>query len=49
MKLGAFEIDPVTDGRFRLDGGAMFGVVANPERQCVTIAVMGHWRDLNGG
>ena len=27
MKLGAFEIFPVTDGRFRLDGGAMFGVV----------------------
>jgi glyoxylase-like metal-dependent hydrolase (beta-lactamase superfamily II) len=27
MKLGAFEICPVTDGRFRLDGGAMFGVV----------------------
>ena len=27
MKLGAFDIQPVTDGRFRLDGGAMFGVV----------------------
>jgi glyoxylase-like metal-dependent hydrolase (beta-lactamase superfamily II) len=27
MKLGAFEIFPVRDGRFRLDGGAMFGVV----------------------
>jgi glyoxylase-like metal-dependent hydrolase (beta-lactamase superfamily II) len=27
VKLGAFEIHPVTDGRFRLDGGAMFGVV----------------------
>ena len=27
MKLGAFDITPVTDGRFRLDGGAMFGVV----------------------
>ncbi len=27
MKLGAFEIEPVSDGRFRLDGGAMFGVV----------------------
>lgn len=27
MKLGVFEITPVTDGRFRLDGGAMFGVV----------------------
>ena len=27
MKLGVFEIYPVTDGRFRLDGGAMFGVV----------------------
>ena len=27
MKLGAFDIFPVKDGRFRLDGGAMFGVV----------------------
>ena len=27
MKLGAFEIFPVSDGRFALDGGAMFGVV----------------------
>lgn len=27
MKLGTFEIYPVSDGRFRLDGGAMFGVV----------------------
>jgi glyoxylase-like metal-dependent hydrolase (beta-lactamase superfamily II) len=27
MKLGAFDIYPVTDGRFGLDGGAMFGVV----------------------
>ncbi|MBK9113285.1 MAG: MBL fold metallo-hydrolase [Nitrospira sp.] len=27
MKLGAFDIYAVTDGRFRLDGGAMFGVV----------------------
>lgn len=27
MKLGAFEIFPLSDGRFRLDGGAMFGVV----------------------
>lgn len=27
MRLGAFDILPVTDGRFRLDGGAMFGVV----------------------
>ena len=27
MKLGAFEIYPLTDGQFRLDGGAMFGVV----------------------
>jgi glyoxylase-like metal-dependent hydrolase (beta-lactamase superfamily II) len=27
MKLGAFEIHPVSDGRFALDGGAMFGVV----------------------
>jgi glyoxylase-like metal-dependent hydrolase (beta-lactamase superfamily II) len=27
MKVGTFDIQPVTDGRFRLDGGAMFGVV----------------------
>jgi glyoxylase-like metal-dependent hydrolase (beta-lactamase superfamily II) len=27
VKLGRFDIQPVTDGRFRLDGGAMFGVV----------------------
>jgi glyoxylase-like metal-dependent hydrolase (beta-lactamase superfamily II) len=27
MKLGAFDIFPVSDGRFALDGGAMFGVV----------------------
>ncbi len=27
MKLGNIDIFPVTDGRFRLDGGAMFGVV----------------------
>ncbi|GMV49750.1 MAG: putative quorum-quenching lactonase YtnP [Nitrospirae bacterium] len=27
MKLGALELFPLTDGRFRLDGGAMFGVV----------------------
>ncbi|WP_447978304.1 MBL fold metallo-hydrolase [Candidatus Nitrospira bockiana] len=27
MKLGAFELHMLTDGRFRLDGGAMFGVV----------------------
>jgi glyoxylase-like metal-dependent hydrolase (beta-lactamase superfamily II) len=27
MKIGAFEIATVSDGRFRLDGGAMFGVV----------------------
>ncbi len=27
MKLGQFNIFPVTDGQFRLDGGAMFGVV----------------------
>jgi glyoxylase-like metal-dependent hydrolase (beta-lactamase superfamily II) len=27
VKLGAFEIYPLSDGRFRLDGGAMFGVV----------------------
>jgi len=27
MKLGRFEIYPLVDGHFRLDGGAMFGVV----------------------
>jgi glyoxylase-like metal-dependent hydrolase (beta-lactamase superfamily II) len=27
MKLGAFEMYPLSDGSFRLDGGAMFGVV----------------------
>ncbi|GJL54027.1 MAG: MBL fold metallo-hydrolase [Nitrospirales bacterium] len=27
MKFGDFNIFPLTDGRFRLDGGAMFGVV----------------------
>ncbi len=27
MKLGAFDIDVVSDGTFRLDGGAMFGIV----------------------
>jgi len=27
VKLGQFHIFPLTDGRFRLDGGAMFGVV----------------------
>jgi glyoxylase-like metal-dependent hydrolase (beta-lactamase superfamily II) len=27
MKVGTVDIQPVTDGRFRLDGGAMFGVV----------------------
>jgi glyoxylase-like metal-dependent hydrolase (beta-lactamase superfamily II) len=27
MKLGAFEIYPLSDGSFRLDGGAMFGVI----------------------
>jgi glyoxylase-like metal-dependent hydrolase (beta-lactamase superfamily II) len=37
MKLGMFDIQPVTDGRFRLDGGAMFGVVPKPlwERCCL--------------
>ena len=36
MKLGEFEIYPVVDGRFRLDGGAMFGVVPKAlwERCC---------------
>ena len=30
MKLGALQIDIVSGGRFRLDGGAMFGVVPKP-------------------
>jgi glyoxylase-like metal-dependent hydrolase (beta-lactamase superfamily II) len=30
MKLGEFELHLVTDGRFGLDGGAMFGVVPKP-------------------
>jgi hypothetical protein len=27
MEFGRFEIHPVSDGFFRLDGGAMFGIV----------------------
>ena len=27
MRLGRFEVMPVSDGTFRLDGGAMFGTV----------------------
>lgn len=36
MKLGAFDLFPLTDGTFSLDGGAMFGVVPKPiwERLC---------------
>ncbi len=30
MRLGAIELFHLTDGRFRLDGGAMFGVVPRP-------------------
>ena len=30
MKLGKFDTYPVTDRRFRLDGGAMFGVFLRP-------------------
>jgi glyoxylase-like metal-dependent hydrolase (beta-lactamase superfamily II) len=30
MRLGEFELTPLLDGRFRLDGGAMFGVVPKP-------------------
>lgn len=30
MKLGQFEINPVEFGRFKLDGGSMFGVVPKP-------------------
>ncbi|MBI1819888.1 MAG: MBL fold metallo-hydrolase [Nitrospirae bacterium] len=36
MKLGTFDLFPLTDGTFSLDGGAMFGVVPKPiwERLC---------------
>ncbi len=27
MRIGDFELTPLLDGYFRLDGGAMFGVV----------------------
>ena len=30
MRLGSFELVSLSDGRFRLDGGAMFGVVPKP-------------------
>src|SRR3954447_25727599 len=30
MRFGALELIPLFDGRFRLDGGAMFGVVPKP-------------------
>ena len=30
MRFGDFELTPLLDGRFRLDGGAMFGVVPKP-------------------
>jgi glyoxylase-like metal-dependent hydrolase (beta-lactamase superfamily II) len=30
MQLGDFDLTPLLDGRFRLDGGAMFGVVPKP-------------------
>jgi glyoxylase-like metal-dependent hydrolase (beta-lactamase superfamily II) len=30
MQVGEFELTPLLDGRFRLDGGAMFGVVPKP-------------------
>ena len=30
MKLGRFDLQPLSDGQFRLDGGAMFGVVPKP-------------------
>ncbi|MBI4051873.1 MAG: MBL fold metallo-hydrolase, partial [Elusimicrobia bacterium] len=48
MKIGKFEIYPVSDGLFRLDGGAMFGVVpkmlwdkSNPadERNRISLAL----------
>jgi glyoxylase-like metal-dependent hydrolase (beta-lactamase superfamily II) len=36
MKLGAFDLFPLTDGTFSLDGGSMFGVVPKPlwEKLC---------------
>jgi glyoxylase-like metal-dependent hydrolase (beta-lactamase superfamily II) len=36
MKLGTFDLFPLTDGTFSLDGGAMFGVVPKPiwEKLC---------------
>lgn len=30
MKLGNLEFDPISDGLFKLDGGAMFGIVPKP-------------------
>jgi glyoxylase-like metal-dependent hydrolase (beta-lactamase superfamily II) len=30
MRLGEFELTPLSDGLFRLDGGAMFGVIPKP-------------------
>ena len=30
MKVGAFEVEVISGGRFRLDGGGMFGVVPRP-------------------
>jgi len=36
MKLGQWQLDTVSGGRFRLDGGAMFGVVPKPLWQRVT-------------
>ena len=48
MRLGDFELTPLLDGYFRLDGGAMFGVVPKPlwekraapdERNRITMAM----------
>ncbi|MBI2900361.1 MAG: MBL fold metallo-hydrolase [Planctomycetes bacterium] len=36
MKLGRFELDAVSDGFFRLDGGAMFGIVPKVAWEKVT-------------
>ena len=30
MKLGKFEIQTVSGGKYKLDGGAMFGVIPKP-------------------
>ena len=49
MRFGHLELIPLLDGFFRLDGGAMFGVVPKPlwEKRALGITLcagaMGHW------